>query len=57
VPKLLQGQRKYGEPVKLSAPKIISSDKKDELLQRNENNMRHSLRMSTSGRGKETTFI
>ncbi|XP_027925880.1 protein IMPAIRED IN BABA-INDUCED STERILITY 1-like isoform X2 [Vigna unguiculata] len=46
-----QGQRKYGEPVKLSAPKIISSDKKDELLQRNENNMRHSLRMSTSGRG------
>ncbi|XP_017416125.2 cyclin-dependent kinase C-2 C isoform X1 [Vigna angularis] len=50
-----QDHRKYGEPVKLSAAKMISSNKKDELLQRND--MRQSLRMSTSGRGKETTFI
>lgn len=55
VPNLLQNHRKYGEPVKLSAAKMISSNKKDELLQRND--MRRSLRMSTSGRGKKTTFI
>ncbi|KAK7374541.1 hypothetical protein VNO80_07971 [Phaseolus coccineus] len=42
-----KGHRKHGEPVKQSAPKMISSNKNDELLQRNENNMRQSLRIST----------
>jgi len=33
VPKLLQGQRRLGEPVMQLAPKMISSNKNDELLQ------------------------
>lgn len=53
-PKLLQGHRKHGEPVE---PKIIPSDKNDEMLHWNEHSMRQCLRKSRFGRGKETTFI
>ncbi|KAL5167385.1 Protein IMPAIRED IN BABA-INDUCED STERILITY 1 [Glycine soja] len=49
-----QGHRKHGEPVE---PKIIPSDKNDEMLHWNEHSMRQCLRKSRFGRGKETTFI
>ncbi|KAJ1421428.1 Serine/threonine-protein kinase, active site [Sesbania bispinosa] len=41
-----QGYRKYGESVEQSIPTMIQTNKNDELLHWNENNMRQSVRRS-----------
>ncbi|KAG5001121.1 hypothetical protein AAZX31_08G235800 [Glycine max] len=52
-----QGHRKHDEPVEQSVPNMIPSNKNEELLHWNENDMRQSLRKSRLGRGKEAIFI
>lgn len=54
---ILQGHRKHDEPVEQSVPNMIPSNKNEELLHWNENDMRQSLRKSRLGRGKEAIFI
>ncbi|KAG4399489.1 hypothetical protein GLYMA_08G240700v4 [Glycine max] len=45
-----QGHRKHDEPVEQSVPNMIPSNKNEELLHWNENDMRQSLRKSRLGR-------